>query len=236
MAGIDKIYLSDYNEYREFSQFLQRHDEEYRNKFLRSLFDGLYELYEEDFNNEERPISNFSTTADVYIIQHTTESDAKLFPNVVARLKEQYNSDYDAIANHNSVYDNYRLNKHRRNKVCLIESTNNKCLRHIKREQWEYIDLAFVYNDKWNNKVFSLKRDDRRLDFNYSYRCFYDWIVGCKYNRYDPVCDDMYLRDISVKDAIRYIETSDLKKNDIIAVRCWNASNNKHAHYKFIIK
>lgn len=233
MAGIDKIYLKDYSEYKAFKQFLLAHDSEYFKKYNTSLLNGLYDNIEESYfkDGNEHPISNFGRAADMFIIQHLSESEYNNIPNVVARLKEQYYNDYDLIRNYKSEYDLYKLSKSRC-KVKLIESTNNKCLRHIKREHWEYCDIAFLYNDKLRHLH---RQDDRYLEFNYAYRCFYNWMLGCKYNRHDEISDDMYLKNISVKTAIKYITTSNLAKWDIVEVRCWNNSNNKHAYYKFIV-
>lgn len=229
MAGIDKIYLKDYNEYKSFRDFLISNDKEFVKQHNYSLLNGLYDLNEQYFDSQtEKPISNFDTAADVFIIQHLSELDESLFPNVVARLKSQYTRDFDLIKAHESVYDKYAMRRGH-NKLSLIISSNDKCLRHIKREQWEHVDIAFLYNEKKRAKH---EFDNRHLEFNLYYRCFYNWIEGCKYDRY--CCEDE-ICNISVKKAIDYIVTSNLMKYDVVEIRCWNSSNNRDSLYKFIV-
>lgn len=101
MAGIDKIYLTDYNEYKYLEQFCDKYNPEFFKKHKYYLSYGLYyDITPDKFKDgEEHPISNFSTEADIFVIQHLSDTDFKEMPNVIARFKEQYD-DFDLIRQH----------------------------------------------------------------------------------------------------------------------------------------
>lgn len=240
MAGIDKIYLKDYAEYEYLKSFLARHDSEflkmYNYSLLYSLLGMLYGLDSSYFNEiNERPVSNFSRAADVFIIQHFLDEDISAMPNVWNRLKEQYSDEFELIRNHTSCYDKYRLDLSGC-KIKLVKSSNNKTLRHIKRERWSHCSIHFIENKTALKKKLIITYPE----FNYAYRCFYDWRNGCKYDRYDPVNDNFFCEETSMKQIIKYITNSGLKKNDTIFVHCWNLKNDseysKEAEYEFIVK
>lgn len=235
MAGIDKIYLKDYTEYEHLKSFLVRHDSEFFKGYNYSLFGMLYELGSSYFNGiDEHPVSNFSLSADVFIIQHFLDEDISSMPNVWNRLKEQYGDDFELIRNHTSCFDKYRLDLSGC-KIKLVKSSNNKTLRHIKREHWSHCSIHFV----GNKTAFKKKIIILYPEFNYSYRCFYDWKNGCKYDRYDPVNHNCFCEETSMKQIIKYITNSGLKRDDTILVHCWDLKNEqeyeKEAEYEFIV-
>lgn len=236
MAGIDKIYLKDYTEYEHLKSFLTRHESEFFKEYNYSLFGMLYDLNSSYFNEiDERPVSNFSLAADVFIIQHFLDEDISSMLNVWNRLKEQYGDDFDSIRNRTSCYDKYRLDLSGC-KIKLVKSSNNKTLRHIKREHWSHCSIHFIGNKTaFKNKIIILYPE-----FNY-YRCFYDWQIGCRYDKYNPVNDNLFCEETSMKQIIKYITNSGLKKDDNILVRCWGLNNDgdgeyeKEAEYEFIV-
>lgn len=75
MAGIDKIYLKDYQEYKYFKDFCAKHTPEFFKKYNYELspFDDITEEIFKD--GKEHSISNFGTEADVFIIKHITDKD-----------------------------------------------------------------------------------------------------------------------------------------------------------------
>ena len=235
MAGIDKIYLKNYSEYKCLKSFLARYDSAFFKVYNYSLFGMLYELGSSYFNEiDEHPVSNFSLAADVFIIQHFLDEDISSMPNVWNRLKEQYGDDFDSIRNHTSCYDKYRLDLSGC-KIKLVKSSNNKTLRHIKREHWSHCSIHFV----GNKTAFKKKIIILYPEFNYFYRCFYDWRNGCKYDRYDQVNCNFFCEETSMKQIIKYITNSGLKKDDTILVHCWDLNNDgeyeKEADYEFIV-
>lgn len=235
MAGIDKIYLKNYNEYKCLRSFLARHDSEFFKVYNYSLSGMLYDLDNSYFNGiDEHPVSNFSRAADVFIIQHFLDEDISSMPNVWNRLKEQYYDEFELIKNHTSCYDKYKLDLSGC-KIKLVKSSNSKTLRHIKREHWSHSSIHFVGNKTaFKNKIIILYPE-----FNYSYRCFYDWENGCKYNKYDPINHDCFCEETSMKQIIKYITNSGLKKDDSILIHCWDLKNDgeyeKEADYEFIV-
>lgn len=234
MAGIDKIYLRDYNEYEHLKSFLAKHDSEFFKRYNYSLFGMLYELNSSHFNRiDERPVSNFSIAADMFIIQHFLDEDISSMPNVWNRLKEQYYDEFESIRDHISCYDKYRLDLSGCD-IKLVGSSNDKTLRHIKREHWSHCSIHFV-----GNKMASKKIARTNPEFNYTYRCFYDWKNGCRFTRYDSVNDNFFCEETSMKQIIKYITNSGLRKGDSILVHCWNLGNDegykKEADYEFIV-
>lgn len=235
MAGIDKIYLKNYNEYNCLKSFLVRHDSKFFKKYNYSLLGMLYDLDTSYFNGvDERSVSNFSLAADIFIIQHFLDEDISSMPNVWNRLKEQYSDEFEQIRNHTSCYDKYRLDLSGC-KIKLVKPSNNKTFNVIKREHWPHCSINFV----GNKTAFKNKRIINYPVFNYAYRCFYDCENGCKYDVYDPVNHNFFCEETSMKQIIKYITNSGLNKDDIILVKCWDLNNdcecNKEATYEFIV-
>ena len=86
MAGIDKIFLTDYNEYKYLEQFCEKHNSEFFKKHKYYLSCGLYDITSDIFSDgEEHPVSNFCTEADIFLIQHLSETDIENMPNVIAQ-------------------------------------------------------------------------------------------------------------------------------------------------------
>ena len=222
MAGIDKIYLTDYNEYKHLEQFCEKYDSEFFKKYKYYLSCGLYDITTDIFKDgKEHPISNFSTEADVFIIQHLSDTDFKDMPNVIARLKEQYSGDsngFDLIRQHKSEYDFYQIDRSGC-KVILVERSNNKTLRHIKREQWEQVWID-VYYDR--TKEYNYKNS---LWFDYFSKTIFHRHLGCKYYKHLDDGDgyyDQFLHNVSMRQVCRYITQVRLKRGFYINVFCRN--------------
>ena len=219
MAGIDKIYLTDYNEYKHLEQFCDRYNSEFFRKHKYYLSCGLYDITPDIFKDgKEHPISNFSTEADVFIIQHLSDTDLKEMPSVVARLKEQY-SDFDLIRQHKSEYDLYHID-HSGCKVKLVESSRNKTLKHIKREQWEQVWIDVYSNRKKAEDFYKYW-----LWFDYFSKTIFHRHLGCKYYKHLDDGDgyyDQFLHNVSIRQVCRYITQVRLKRGFGIWVHCRN--------------
>ena len=225
MAGIDKIFLTDYNEYKYLEQFCEKHNSEFFKKHKYYLSCGLYDITSDIFSDGgEHPVSNFCTEADIFLIQHLSETDIENMPNVIARLKEQYNGGdhgFDLIRHHKSEYDLYQIDRSGCT-VKLVESSNNKTLKHIKREKWEQIDID-VYSNRKKKKDFY----KYSLWFNYFSRIIFHRDLGCKYYKYlenneNGYCCDQFLYNVSMKQVCKYITQVRLKRGFGIWVHCRN--------------
>ena len=219
MAGIDEIYLSDYNEYKHLEQFCEKYDAEFFKKYKYYLSWGLYDGITPDIfrDGEKHPVSNFYTEADVFIIQHLSDTDFKEMPNVVVSLIEKYN-DFYLIRQHKSVYDLYKIDRSGC-KVILIERSNNKTLKHIKREKWKkvWVDIYYDRTKKYNYKS--------SLRFDYFSRIIFPMDLGCKYYKYlngGEGCYDEFLHNVSMKQVYNYITKVRLKRGVFIGVQCFN--------------
>ena len=231
MSGIDKIYLTDRNEYSYFKSFLERHELEFFKKHRYSLVCCLWDIEPCYFTGNEVPVSNFSTETDVFIIQHLSESDFTQMPNVVNRLKEQY-SDFDLILHHNSVYDRYQIDRSGC-RLKLVESSNNKTFRHIKRERWEQVDIQ-VYSNCKNIKDWW----KYSLDFDYFSKTIFQTSLGCKYIKYIGDDDGNYyqfLNNVSIRQVCRYISQVRLKRGFTIVVHCHNYQRSEEGVIEDII-
>lgn len=235
MAGIDKIYLKDYQEYKYFKDFCAKHTPEFSKKYNYELspFD---DITEETFRDgREHPISNFGTEADVFIIKHITNKDIECMPNVVNRLREQYSGAYDLILQNKSSFDTYYVD-FSRPKIQLICSCNGKTLRHIKREKWDEIGVYLIPVEK-----------DYHKEFNNARKCIYNWTEGrYKYYRYsEDGLDffDSYLKNTTIGKVYKYITRTQLHKGTKIYLYCRNYKQIseyerrtiKDAEYTFIV-
>ena len=219
MAGIDKVYLTNYSEYKHLEQFCDRYNQEFFKKYKYYLSCGLYDITSDIFSDgKEHPISNFSTEADVFIIQHLSDTDLKEMPSVVARLKEQY-SDFDLIRQHKSEYDLYQIDRSGC-KAKLVESSCNKTLKHIKREQWEQVWIDVYSNRKKAEDFYKYS-----LWFDYFSKTIFHRHLGCKYYKHLDDGDgyyDQFLHNVSMRQVCRFITQVRLKRGFGIWVHCRN--------------
>lgn len=134
------------------------------------------------------------------------------------RLKEQYSEYFDLIRQHNSVYDRYQIDRSGC-RLKLVESSNNKTLRHIKRERWEQIDIQ-VYSNCKNKDWWKYS-----LDFDYFSKTIFHTTLGCKYIKYigdDDGNYNQFLNNVSIRQVYRYISQVRLKRGFTIVVCCRN--------------
>ena len=228
MAGIYEIYLTDYNEYKYLEQLCEKYNQEFFKKYKYYLSWGLYDNITPDVFKDGKfhPIANFSTEADVFIIQHLSDSDFKEMSNVFARLREQYN-DFDLIRQHKSKYDTYQIDRSGC-KVKLVESSNNKTLKHIKREKWDRVWVEVFYD---REKEYKYKNS---LRFDYFSKIIFHRYLGCKYYKYfygGKDCYDEFLHNVSMKQVYNYITKVRLKRGFFIKVRCFSYRQDNEDDY-----
>lgn len=227
MAGIDKIYLSDYTEYSYLYEFCLKHDSEFVKRHNYSLLSGLYVgLTESTFaDGFEHPVSNFDTSADIFIIKHIEADDELKMPSVIKRLRQQYSRDYELIRCSKSLYDMYSIDFTVR-RLRLIESSSGKVLRHIKREHWDKVCIYLTHCSEC----------DLHKTFSRSLRCFYDTHKGCRYYRSEFDSEGVELQDnilynICLKRVYRYITRTYLHRGTRIILCCYGKDN--EAQYVF---
>ncbi len=84
MAGIDKTYTKNYQEYKEFKDWADTQFLTFYNGHTVCIGDWVWNFLEEDFNDTEIPIMNTPTWLDIYLIQNCKSKF------VVNRMKEVY--------------------------------------------------------------------------------------------------------------------------------------------------
>jgi hypothetical protein len=86
MAGIDKTYTKNYQEYKEFKDWADTQFLTFYNRHTVCIGDWVWNFLEEDFNGGEIPIMNTPTWLDIYLIQNCKSKF------VINRMKEVYNN------------------------------------------------------------------------------------------------------------------------------------------------
>jgi hypothetical protein len=117
MASIDKIYVDNYKDYKEFIDFCNLKKEEIKNIFNVNIFDYLYypDLTEESFLDEEDNewvLVNLPHRLDYYFIKYCD------IPFVVERLQVQYSeTEYNDVRNSNIILEDYVYEKYKSFKI-----------------------------------------------------------------------------------------------------------------------
>jgi hypothetical protein len=70
MAGIDKTYTDDYNEYKKFKDWANNQKVEFFDGTNECIGDWVWDYEKEDFENGEIPIMNTPTWLDMYLIKN----------------------------------------------------------------------------------------------------------------------------------------------------------------------
>ncbi len=70
MAGIDKTYTNDYNEYKKFKEWAINERVEFFDGTKACIGDWVRDCEKEDFENGEIPIMNTPNWLDMYLIKH----------------------------------------------------------------------------------------------------------------------------------------------------------------------
>ena len=154
MAGIDKTYIDNYEDYKRYYDWCLSNNLEFYRKYRVNLTDFFYDLVESNFKEKQLiPICNTPQYMDVYLIRNCP------IEFVQNRLKEQYKSDYESIRNHTSIFDTFKLSRVKKEdskiKVTWESSLKNK--KPIGRKYWVVMiedseDNYLTYNedlDKW---------------------------------------------------------------------------------------
>ena len=165
MAGIDKIYVDNYNDYISFINYCKTIQEDIQKLFNVDIFNYFYftELTEESFKTDdnEYPLTNFPHKIDYYLIKNCT------IPFIIERLKDQYGESYNEIKNDNEILNDYTFEKFKKFKIIrekskypyLIKKQKNKFMISIK-------DLN--NNDSWiyDKKIPQWRNSNKSNDLN----------------------------------------------------------------------
>lgn len=94
MAGIDKIYVSSYEDYKLFKDWTEKQFVVFFDNYKRCVGDYIFDWWEEEDFVKEIPIINSPTWIDVYLIQNC------LFKFIQDRLKDMYSEkSYNELKN-----------------------------------------------------------------------------------------------------------------------------------------
>lgn len=109
MAGIDKIYTTSFEEYKEFKQWADAQYITFFDDYKVRVGDWVRSFQESDFDGDELPIAVTPTWIDIYLIQNC-KSDF-----VLARMKEVYgDAEYESLGGidlKSPPPDGYRKNR-----------------------------------------------------------------------------------------------------------------------------
>ena len=165
MAGIDKIYVDDYNDYISFINYCKTIQEDIQKLFNVDIFNYFYftELTEESFKIEDNnyPLTNFPHKIDYYLIKNCT------IPFIIDRLEDQYEESYDEIKNNNEILNDYVFEKFKKFKIIREKS---KYPYVIKKQKHKFIITIEDLNnhDLWtyDKKISQWKNSDRSNNLN----------------------------------------------------------------------
>lgn len=248
MAGIDKTYISDYEQYKEVrdwckdkkvvlknglsfnaDDFLYDKDmsEESFNEWKEEVIQNSMKMYNESYEDAEKhfeiPLWNTPTYFDIWLIRNCP------IDFIQDRLKVQYGESYNQIKNYTSSYDTYKRNGLGKNFHYKI----------IKKPNWKP-RFNFIYTDRAGNKiVYKEKRKpwwfveltdlsgniftwDANEDYNY-------WTNGDEALPYTSNMMDIKKKNLNIHNIIRMIKHWDLPANTRVKVV------NRYFNYGWII-
>lgn len=94
MAGIDKTYTDNYQEYKKFKHWADKQVLTFFDGYSQCIGNWVWDYEESDFKNGEIPIMNTPVWLDAYLIQNCT------IGFVADRMKEVYSSEmYEELKN-----------------------------------------------------------------------------------------------------------------------------------------
>ena len=108
MAGIDKTYTDNYQEYKEFKTWADNQIITFFNGHKECIGDWVWNYEEEDFKHGEIPIMNTPTWLDIYLIQNCKSEF------VIERMKDVYNihfETYQKATNLTQIPEGYAKNR-----------------------------------------------------------------------------------------------------------------------------
>lgn len=179
MAGIDKIYVNNYDDYITFINYCKTIQEDIQKLFNVNIFDYLYftELTEQSFEIEDNdyPITNFPHKIDYYLIKNCN------IPFIISRLKDQYGEDYIRIKNDDEILNDYTFEKFKKFKII---HKKNKYPYKIKKQKHKFIITIedLINHDSWiYDKTISQWRNSNKSNNLNNDNCWHILKFGCSY-------------------------------------------------------
>lgn len=108
MAGIDKTYTDNYEEYKLFKEWADKQIVTFFDGHKECIGDWVWDYEKEDFDNGEIPIMNTPTWLDIYLIQNCKSEF------VIERMKTVYGKkfeEYQKILDLTAIPDGYSKNR-----------------------------------------------------------------------------------------------------------------------------
>lgn len=103
MAGIDKTYLSDYEEYQKFLEWAKNKTYTCPNGTVIHVYNYVYNYWtKENMEVCERPVMNTPQSLDYFLIKDCP------FEFIRERMREVYNEFVDSVLNGTSEYDTFK--------------------------------------------------------------------------------------------------------------------------------
>lgn len=167
MAGIDKIYVDNYNDYISFINYCKTIQEDIQELFNVDIFNYFYftELTEESFKTEDNnyPITNFPHKIDYYLIKNCN------IPFIIDRLEDQYGESYNEIKNDNEILNDYTFEKFKKFKIIREKSKYPYVIKKQKNKFIISIENLDNYNTwVYDKKISQWKNSDKSNNLNYS--------------------------------------------------------------------
>ena len=108
MAGIDKTYTDNYEEYKKFKIWADKQVITFFDGHTECVGDWVWSYEKEDFDNGEIPIMNTPKWLDIYLIQNCKSQF------VIERMKDVYGKhfeEYQKLSNLSAVPEGYVKNR-----------------------------------------------------------------------------------------------------------------------------
>lgn len=150
MAGIDKTYTDNYEEYKTFKEWADKQVVTFFDGHTECIGDWVWKLEKSDFDNGEIPIMNTPTWLDIYLIQNCKSEF------VIERMKGVYGKNFDEyknLKNLNKIPKGYKKNR----KIVITNGDmckfpfNKKMFRYPiggKTKWWLQCEDSFWYNSE----------------------------------------------------------------------------------------
>jgi len=165
MAGIDKIYVDNYDDYISFINYCKTIQEDIQKLFNVDIFNYFYftELTVHSFEIEdnEYPLTNFPHKIDYYLIKNCD------IPFIVERLKDQYGESYNEIQNDNEILNDYTFEKFKKFKIIREKSKYPYVIKKQKNKFIISIENLNNYNTwVYDKKISQWRNLDRSNNLN----------------------------------------------------------------------
>lgn len=249
MAGIDKTYISDYQQFTQVRDWCKDKKVELKNGLVYNAIDFLMypDMTEDEFNswkdeliqrhiktyNESReeaekyfeiPLWNTPTYFDIWLIRNCP------IDFIQERLKYQYGAEYNQIKNYRSEHDTYQRNG-------LGKNFHYKV---IEKPNWKP-RYNFIYTDRHGNKkvykesrkswwfveLRELSGNDIMWEANQDYDYWTNWIEALPFT--SNMMDIRKKKNLNIHSIIRMIKHWDLPANTQVKVV------NRYFNYGWVI-